>query len=372
MMTMTVTVETLRIWLEEGQPVTILDVRPTVEYTEWSIPGSLHSDAYDALKAHDPAALSGVTLPTDRPIVTVCGAGKTSQIAAEQLMERGLQVFSLEGGMKAWSLSWNTACVSGKTNAPQIIQVRRTGKGCLSYLVGKETEAFVIDASLDPQVYIGLAARYGWQITSVLDTHIHADHLSRSRQLAQMSGARLFLPRQQRVTFPFTVIDEGQTPVTSALSLTAISTPGHTNESTCYLLDQFDQQVLFTGDTLFPTSVGRPDLEADEEQAHRRAEALYQSIQQLFTLPRETLVLSAHTSQPVPFDGVPLVTTLGDIAERIPLIHEPREKFVQATLSRIPPTPPNYQRIVRLNEIGMFPEHDAIELEAGANRCAIA
>ena len=230
---MTIDVETLRAWLEEGQPVTILDVRPTAERAEWAIPGSIHVDAYDALKAHDPAALAAVGVPSDQPVVTVCAAGKTSQIAAEQLAARGVPALSLVGGMKAWSLAWNTAEVPLEDRSGRVIQVRRTGKGCLSYLIGAGEEAFVIDASLDPHVYLNLARSQGWQITRVFDTHIHADHLSRSRQLAERSGAMLFLPDQRRVSFPFTALRDGDTLATEHLRLTALHTPGHTLESTC-------------------------------------------------------------------------------------------------------------------------------------------
>ena len=132
----TISVEILRAWLEEGRPVTVLDVRPTAEWTEWAIPGSIHVDAYDALKTHDPAALANVDIPSDVPVVTVCAAGKTSLVAAEQLAARGLQALSLDGGMKAWSLAWNIAEVPVYTSGVRIIQVRRTGKGCLSYLIG--------------------------------------------------------------------------------------------------------------------------------------------------------------------------------------------------------------------------------------------
>ncbi len=144
----TISVETLRTWLEEGHPVTILDVRPTAEWAEWAIPGSIHVDAYDALQAHDPAALAALDVPSDVPVVTVCAAGKTSQIAASQLQARGLQALSLDGGMKAWSLAWNTAEVPVSASGVRVIQVRRTGKGCLSYLIGASDEAMVIDASL--------------------------------------------------------------------------------------------------------------------------------------------------------------------------------------------------------------------------------
>src|SRR6266702_2402356 len=244
----TIDVETLRMWLEEGRPVTILDVRPMVEWAEWAIPGSIHVDAYDALKASDPVALAYVNVPSDVPVVTVCAAGKTSLIAAEQLQARGLQALSLDGGMKAWSLAWNTAEVTIPRSTIRVLQVRRTGKGCLSSLISDGNTAAVIDASLDPQVYLDLAARQGWQITSVLDTHIHADHLSRSRQLAEQSGARLYLPAQQRVHFSFTAIHDGESLAIGERQLTALHTPGHTAESLCYLLDR---HLLFTGDTLF-------------------------------------------------------------------------------------------------------------------------
>jgi glyoxylase-like metal-dependent hydrolase (beta-lactamase superfamily II)/rhodanese-related sulfurtransferase len=365
----TISVETLRTWLEEQRPVTVLDVRSSSDYQEWAIPGSLHVDAYEVLKRHDPQALSSLDLPAHRPVVTICGAGKTSQIAAEQLAARGLQAYSLEGGMKAWSLAWNTASMGVAGSAMQVIQVRRTGKGCLSYIIGVEKEAFVIDASLDPQVYLDLARQQGWQITRVFDTHIHADHLSRARQLAGKTGATLFLPDQERVSFLFTALRDGDTLATPHLMLTALHTPGHTPESTCYLLGN---QVLFTGDTLFPRGVGRPDLHTTQEDAGIRAEALYHSLHKLLSLPAETVVLPGHSSQPVPFDGVPIRTTLALVDEHIEMLHLTRADFVRQLLNRLPATPPNYDRIVTLNEAGLMPDHDVTDLEAGANRCAIS
>ena len=360
-------VETLRTWLEEGRPLTILDVRPADQRAEWAIPGSMHIDAYRALNEHDPHALDAVDVADDSPVVTVCAAGRTSQLAAEQLAARGVPARSLEGGMQAWSLAWNTAEIPLEDRSAQVIQVRRTGKGCLSYLIGAGEEACVIDASLDPQVYLDLAMSHGWQITSVFDTHIHADHLSRSRQLAERSGAMLFLPDQQRVSFPFTAIRDGDTLAIAHLMLTAVRTPGHTLESTCYLLNN---AILLTGDTLFPTSIGRPDLHTDEQEA--RASLLYHSLHKLLALPLEALILPGHTSQPVPFDGKPVGARLAEIDEQVGLLHATQTVFVETLLRRLPPTPPNYERIVTLNEAGLLPDHDVTELEAGANRCAIS
>lgn len=95
--------------LDRGAGVTVLDIRPAGERAEWFVPGSIHHDAYARLRAGDPAALDGVTPPAGIPVVTVCASGVTSEAAARLLARRGFDARSLAGGMKAWSLAWNTA-----------------------------------------------------------------------------------------------------------------------------------------------------------------------------------------------------------------------------------------------------------------------
>lgn len=361
--------ETLREWLEEGKPLTVVDVRPTDQRDEWAVPGSLHVDAYQDLKMGDPLALSTVQLPADRPVVTVCALGRMSAVAAQQLRNRGYQTFSLAGGMKAWSLAWNKADISLRSESVRVIQVRRTGKGCLSYVIASRDQAAVIDASVAPEVYLDLAGRAGWKITEVLETHVHADHLSRSRLLAELSGATLRLPEQRRVAYRFAAVRDGEIIKIGDAQLTAIHTPGHTPESTCYLLDG---KVLFTGDTLFLVGVGRPDLEATADGGRLRAEHLHASLQKIVTLPAETLILPGHVSHPAAFDGVPLYASLSEVSERVQSLHLPVSDFVTWILDRIPPTPPNHHQIVQLNEQGLWPEGDPTDLEAGANRCAVS
>ena len=79
---------------------------------QWAIPGSVHINAYEALRAGQPGALAAAALPRDRPVVTICNAGRVSQTAAAVLAERGFDARSLAGGMKAWSLAWNVASAS--------------------------------------------------------------------------------------------------------------------------------------------------------------------------------------------------------------------------------------------------------------------
>jgi glyoxylase-like metal-dependent hydrolase (beta-lactamase superfamily II) len=308
-------------------------------------------------------------VPKDGPLVTVCGAGRSSAVAANQLRERGYDALTLEGGMKTWSLAWNSAEVAVDGAEARVIQVRRTGKGCLSYMIGSEGEAAVIDASVEPEVYLELADSYGWEITRVFDTHLHADHLSRSRKLAELSGATLAQPEGIPVSYRYSSIQDGDPMEIGAARLTALHTAGHTTESTSYLLDGRD---LFTGDTLFLAGVGRPDLEASPQAARAKAYWLYGTLMRLLALPPETLVLPGHTDEPVPFDGEPLCATLGEVHDRVGLLHEGEDAFVEKLMANLSPTPQNHARIVELNKAGVLPEEDPTELEAGANRCAVS
>jgi glyoxylase-like metal-dependent hydrolase (beta-lactamase superfamily II)/rhodanese-related sulfurtransferase len=368
-MTTDISVDTLRTWLDEKRPVTVLDVRTDEERSEWWIPGSVHVDAYRALQANELGPLSSVSTPPGQPVVTVCGAGRTSRTAAELLAARGVDARSLAGGMKAWSLAWNLATVPLSNSAIQVVQIRRTGKGCLSYLVASAGVAAVIDPSLPADVYLEEVRRRGLRITTVVETHVHADHLSRARDLAARAGASLRIPAQTRLHFPFTAVSDGDRIEIGEATLMARHTPGHTEESTSYLLN--DEAVL-TGDTLFTKGVGRPDLHGGPEAARPRAEALFRSIVQLNALPPDTLVLPAHTSEPTPFDGRAVTARVTEIRAWLAGWIASEPAFVERVLRNLPATPPNFEQIVASNEAGAFVEAEATNLEAGANRCAVS
>jgi glyoxylase-like metal-dependent hydrolase (beta-lactamase superfamily II)/rhodanese-related sulfurtransferase len=368
-MTHEIVVDTLRQWLNEHRPIAVLDIRANDDRAQWWIPGSIHVDAYNALRKGELGPLATLPLPAHQPIVTVCGEGRMSRVAADVLAARGLDAHSLVGGMKAWSLAWNIADVPMPDSRVRVIQVRRTGKGCLSYVVGSEGEAAVIDASLPSSVYLNLARERGWRIRSVLDTHIHADHLSRGQQLAADAGAALLLPEQQRVRFPYTPVRDGDRMAVGAAVLIAHRTPGHTPESTSY---ELNDAAVFTGDMLFTNSVGRPDLHADEAGARARARQLFQSLDWLRSLHPSMLVLPGHTSAPIAFDGRPIAAAIEEANAWLSTWLVSEDAFVNRVVSRLPPTPPNFARIVELNELGTLADEDATNLEAGANRCAVA
>jgi glyoxylase-like metal-dependent hydrolase (beta-lactamase superfamily II) len=216
-------------------------------------------------------------------------------------------------------------------------------------------------------VYLWLAEGRGWRITRVLDTHVHADHLSRSRRLADLVGATLHMPEDAPVSYPFSALGDGDALEVGAATLEAVRTPGHTPESTSYLLDG---RALFTGDTLFLSAVGRPDLGATPEGSRAKARELYLSLQRLLALGPDRLVLPGHTSEPVAFDGEPICAPLSEVRKIVRVLREDEEVFVEEIAGRVAPTPSNFERIVELNRAGETPEGDPTELEAGANRCA--
>jgi glyoxylase-like metal-dependent hydrolase (beta-lactamase superfamily II)/rhodanese-related sulfurtransferase len=358
---------TLRDWLDTGKKVTVLDIRPTAERMEWYIPGSIHVDAYEKLKQNNRNTLQDINLDKKVPVVTVCAGGRMSMVAADILQNQGFDTYSLEGGMKAWSLAWNKASLSFEDF--EIVQIRRTGKGCLSYVLVADKKAIVIDASLPVEIYDEILKEYNWQLSSLLETHIHADHLSRSKQLSDKYSVPLLLPFPSEVMYDHQKLDNHQQLHLGGISIHVITTPGHTLDSACYLINN---QVLFSGDTLFTNAVGRPDLKASIDEAKQKAEHLYNSLQMLITLNDDIIVLSAHTNSPTNFDGKPIISTIGEIKKSLGILKLPKTEFIETILSKLPPTPPNHLIIAERNQSGDFSGINPIDLEAGANRCAVS
>ena len=212
-----------------------------------------------------------------------------------------------------------------------------------------------------------MAEGRGWRITRVLDTHVHADHLSRSKRLAELVGATLHMPEDAPVSYPFSALGDGDVLEIGSATLEAVWTSGHTSESTSYLLDG---RALFTGDTLFLTAVGRPDLDTTPEGSREKARELYRSLQRLLALGPEKLVLPGHTSEPVAFDGEPIYAPLSEVHRSLRNLKEDEDLFVEEIAGHVSPAPSNFERIIELNRAGVSPEGDPAELEAGANRCA--
>jgi len=339
----------------------LLDVREPDEVAAWVIPGARNIPLAEL-------SLRSTEVPRQRKVVTVCAAGGRSAAAATLLARAGWDVANLSGGMAAWAGVYDAARV--ERSAATIVQVRRRGKGCLSYLVGSGTKAFVFDPSRDVGIYRDLAAQAGWTISGVFDTHLHADHLSGARQLADDTGAVLHLNPADTFNFDFEPLTDGdrfELPGGVELVVAAIHTPGHTEGSTLYFVG--DQAVL-TGDTLFVDGVGRPDL---ADRAEEFARNLHRSLhQKVLTLADDTVVLPAHYSDQVRVRPDTLVSaTLGELRGTVLALSLAEEEFVSWAAARATPRPPNYVEIVRAN-LGRstLADYQLAALESGPNRCA--
>ncbi|CAB4776376.1 MAG: MBL fold metallo-hydrolase [Actinobacteria bacterium] len=341
----------------------LLDVREPDEFAEWAIPNAVNI----------PLGTLGSRvseMPSDQAILVICAKGARAQAGAELLATHGIDAAVMDGGMAAWATTYDSVevALAGAT----VVQLRRRGKGCLSYLVGAGSEAAVIDPSMDIDRYINLAAKLGFRITHVFDTHLHADHVSGGRALAAATGAALILNPADTFHYSYTPLTDGlsvELEHNVHLTVEAVSAPGHTQGSTVYRLGD---AALFTGDTLFLESVGRPDL---ADQAEEFAHALYHTLhQRVLPLPDDILILPAHWGDAVPVHFGELVTArLGDLRPVLPALAYSEEDFVNWAMTHVKDRPPNYVEIVKFNigDSTLSPEEIG-EMELGPNRCAIA
>jgi hydroxyacylglutathione hydrolase len=171
---------------------------------------------------------------------------------------------------------------------------------CLSeaaYFIADNGEAAVIDPLRDVDVYIQKAAEMGVKIKYIFETHFHADFVSGHLELSKKTGAPIVYGPQTNAKFDIHLAKDGEEFSIGNLKIKALHTPGHTLESTCYLLynEAGNPYCVFTGDTLFVGDVGRPDLFSGNLSKEELAGFMYDSLQRkIKTLPEDVIVYPAH------------------------------------------------------------------------------
>lgn len=180
------------------------------------------------------------------------------------------------------------------------MQVKQLYTNCLSeaaYFISSEAEAAVVDPLRDVDTYIKMAEEQGVKIKYIFETHFHADFVSGHVELSQKTGAPIVYGPQTKAGFPIHEAKDGEVFHIGKLQLKAIHTPGHTLESTSYLLYNEEQEpyCIFTGDTLFVGDVGRPDLFSGNMTKEELAAMMYDTLQsKIKTLPDHLIVYPAH------------------------------------------------------------------------------
>ncbi|MBO2945897.1 MBL fold metallo-hydrolase [Paenibacillus sp. F411] len=358
----------------EQKPLFILDVRNPSDFKEWKLEGK----GFTYLNVPYFELLDGVEdivdrLPADQEVLVVCAKEGSSVMVADMLVEQGRKAAYLKGGMKAWSEHLVPVKIGALKGGGELYQFLRYGKGCLSYMAMSGNEGIVVDASRMTSLYIDFAAERGIQITHVIDTHLHADHISGGRRLAQETGASYWLPEEdaQEVTFAYHALTDGTVlPLgMQGTQVEAVYSPGHTIGSTSLIVDE---RYLLTGDILFIDSIGRPDLagQAREWAQHLRS-TLYERYQEL---AEALIVLPAHymNVDELNEDGT-VARSLGQLyRENHGLNLKDSDEFMSLVSQNLPPQPNSYEEIRQRNmgRLDAAPDRER-EMEIGPNRCAV-
>jgi glyoxylase-like metal-dependent hydrolase (beta-lactamase superfamily II) len=363
--------------IRRGNPPFILDVRNEEEFANWVIEGlpphSLLNIPYFLFLEDEAGGLDRV--PRGRDVTVVCAKGGSSAFVASVLAQHGIRARNLQGGMIAWGdLHVTNRVASAQESTVTLFQINRVGKRCLSYVIISDDEALVIDPARYTDWYTSLAQAQQARLTRIIDTHLHADHISGGPGFTRTLGIpyHIRLDDAAGAQFPYHSLEDGAHLAlgSSVVEIIALHTPGHTPGSTSLLVNG---RYLLTGDTLFVSSIGRPDL---GDKAEEWAQLLYRTLfDRIARLPEDVLILPAHYSDVTEMrrDGI-VATTLVEARQRNPVFERRTEQqFLAYVMDRLPAQPPVYQEIRRANlgRIVLDTEH-AITAELGPNQCAAA
>ncbi|MFJ7850741.1 MBL fold metallo-hydrolase [Peribacillus sp. NPDC097206] len=352
----------------------IFDVRNENDFNDWKIEGA----GFDYFNMPYFELLDGVEeimdkIPTNKEVLVVCAKEGSSVMVAEMLSDAGLTVSYLKGGMKAWSEHLEPLKIGDLKDGGEIYQFIRLGKGCLSYMVVSNGEAAIIDSTRMIDTYLDFAESIGAKITQVFDTHLHADHISGGRQIAESTNATYWLPPKDatEVVFEYEPLENGKVVNIghTAIEIQALYSPGHTIGSTSFVVDE---KYLLTGDILFIDSIGRPDLAGlAEDWVGDLRETLYTRYK---ALSDELIVLPSH------FMIIEELNEDGSVAKKLGSLFEENHglniadetEFREMVTGNLPPQPNAYQEIRQTNMGKITPDEEKQrEMEIGPNRCAV-
>ncbi|TLS35846.1 MBL fold metallo-hydrolase [Pseudalkalibacillus caeni] len=354
--------------------VFILDVRNESDFNDWKVEGEnfeyLNVPYFELIDGIEPIVDK---IPKDKEVVVICAKGGSSIFVAEQLVEAGFDnIYSLTDGMKAWSEHLYQAKVY-EDEEVKVFQFVRVGKGCLSYMVVSEGEALIVDPARFVDKYKDAAKEEGATITHIVDSHLHADHISGGKMLADQTGANYYLMKSEGATFEFKALENHEKIEFNKVQLEvlAVKTPGHTPGSVSFFVNN---KLLFSGDTIFVSGLGRPDL---GNKVREWANDLYNTVHdKVSDIADEVIVLPGHYADfdsEINKDGY-IGDTLGNIRKRNEkMFNTPKEEFlnnVEKSASSV--KPPNFEEIVSINRGMESADIEKMqELEIGPNRCAV-
>lgn len=360
--------------LKQKDEFVLLDVRNEEVSEEWSLDFNgikTLNYPYHQLVEDVPEGLKD-KLSFDTEIIVVCAKGRSSKAVAKNLRSVGYSARSLEDGLNGWSRIYRKRRVPSEGDSISVYQYERPSSGCLGYMIVSDEEAVVIDPLKQySDRYIRDAKELDASIEYVVDTHIHADHISGFEKLSDRTDAKMVMYKNSKsrgVKHEFETVEDGDKIELGSEHLEVVNTPGHTTDMTSYYIGN----ILFTGDSLFINSIARPDLE-NEDETTDMAEELYQTTHKIFNLSDDMVIAPGHKSDIHPSDSLNQTFTerLETVRGNIGLSDYTRNEFVEYIIQDMPPRPANYERIIRINKgLEEVAESEEYKLELGPNNCS--
>jgi glyoxylase-like metal-dependent hydrolase (beta-lactamase superfamily II)/rhodanese-related sulfurtransferase len=244
--------------------------------------------------------------------------------------------------------------------------IKQLYTGCLSeaaYYIESDGVAAIVDPLRDIDSYVQLARERNAEIKYIFETHFHADFVSGHLDLQKATGAPIVYGPKTETNFPIHLAKDGESFSLGKASIEVLHTPGHTEESTCYLLrdENGKAHAVFTGDTLFVGEVGRPDLSSGNLDKYELASMLFDSLsQKIATLPDDVIVYPAHGpgSNCGKNLGPATSSTIGEEKQNnYALQSQTKDEFVKAVLADLPAAPLYFPINAKINKEG----YDSLE-----------
>jgi len=365
--------------LDRGEPLQVLDIRAPEKVSRARIAfgPSLDFHATPGSVMYRMPSLEPLGLDPGRPVAVVCGHGNSSQTATAFLRERGLEAYSVAGGMAAWETVHIARALSPTSRIQHLVQLDRLGKGALGYVLVSDGDAVIVDPGRHLQRVQAVLSELGATPVAVIDTHMHADYLSGARTAAAQWRIPYFVHPEDAVSpydgtpgrLAWRPAREGDAIAFGRALLRVQHVPGHTLGSLALIAD--DTYAL-TGDFVFVQSVGRPDLGG---QAASWALRLWQSLERARReWSGDLVILPAHYASESErradraiagrFDAIQATNPALTIREEAAFLG-----WIEESLT----TPPDAYRTIKLANLGLteLSPEDAEILESGPNLCAV-
>jgi len=243
-----------------------------------------------------------------------------------------------------------------------------------AYYIESEGEAAIIDPIRETEPYLELAATRGATIKYIFETHFHADFVSGHLDLSKKTGATIIYGPMAETKYKVVNANDGEIFSLGKLKIKTLHTPGHTPESSCYLLfdENGKEHSVFTGDTLFVGDVGRPDLLDGKMTSEELANMLYDSLKtKIKTLPDEVIVYPAHGagSSCGKNIGSETFSTIGEQKKfNYALKASSREQFIKEVTDGILPPPHYFFEDARINKDG----YDSVDAVMAKSNCPLS